>query len=109
MYQYRNHDFALSLRLFSEVNVIVHFMIGKGGISMAPGTEIRFIKLEDVIKIVGISKSSIYKAIKNGEFPAPVKPSVRSSRWIESEVQEWAATRIRASRPGTAATDVHSL
>jgi prophage regulatory protein len=63
-------------------------------------SQIRFLKLRDVLAISGKSKSSIYDAIKRNEFPAPVKLSNRSSGWVQSEVSAWAEARVKASRTG---------
>lgn len=60
--------------------------------------EIRFMRLPEVLALCGKSRSSIYAAIKKGEFPAPVKLSTRSSAWIQSEIAAWAESRVKASR-----------
>lgn len=60
--------------------------------------EIRFMRLPEVLALCGKSRSSIYAAIKKGEFPAPVKLSTRSSAWIRSEIAAWAESRVKASR-----------
>ena len=60
--------------------------------------EIQFIKIRDVIAISGLSRASIYSGIKQGKFPAQVKLSARSAAWVKSEILEWAAARVRASR-----------
>jgi prophage regulatory protein len=71
----------------------------------APSTraDVRLIRLKEVQAICGKSRSSIYDAIKKGEFPKPVKLGTRSSAWIKSEVEQWAVQRIRASRCETGA------
>lgn len=38
-----------------------------------------------------------YKLIKDGEFPKPIKLG-RSSRWLQSEVENWMQQRIAQSR-----------
>ncbi|MDO2440748.1 helix-turn-helix transcriptional regulator [Enterobacter nematophilus] len=38
-----------------------------------------------------------YKLINEGKFPNPIKLG-RSSRWKESEVEEWVQERIEQSR-----------
>lgn len=63
-----------------------------------PTAEIRFIKLPEVVALCGRSKSSIYYAIRRGEFPAPVKLSYRSVAWVRSEIMAWAEERVRISR-----------
>jgi prophage regulatory protein len=49
----------------------------------------RLIGLPEVIRTVGVCKSSIYAMIRRGEFPKPVKPRPRCSRWFEQEVVDW--------------------
>jgi prophage regulatory protein len=61
--------------------------------------DVRFIRLKEVLTICGKSRSSVYDAIKKGDFPKPVKLHGRSSAWIKSEVEQWAVECIRASRP----------
>jgi prophage regulatory protein len=41
--------------------------------------DVRFLRLKEVLAICGKSRSSVYDAIKKGEFPKPVKLSARSS------------------------------
>lgn len=61
----------------------------------ANSNEIRIIKIRDVIALTGLSRSSIYQAIKQGSFPVQVKLSARSSGWLRSEVVEWVQARPR--------------
>lgn len=60
--------------------------------------DVRFIRLKEVLAICGKSRSSVYEAIKKGEFPAPVKLRGRSSAWIRGEVLQWMQACIKASR-----------
>jgi len=61
-------------------------------------TEERFIRLCEVRRISGLSRSQIYALAKNGRFPAPIKLSTRCSAWLRSELAEWASERIATSR-----------
>ncbi|WP_343661114.1 AlpA family transcriptional regulator [Ralstonia sp.] len=54
----------------------------------------RLIRMPEVIKMVGLGKTAIYDRIKDHRFPAPIKLG-RASAWVESEVQEWIAERVR--------------
>lgn len=57
-------------------------------------------KMVDMAFIAGFTKMTdkwIYKLIKDGQFPAPVKLG-RSSRWFESEVVAWLNERVKCSR-----------
>jgi prophage regulatory protein len=60
--------------------------------------DVRFLRLKEVLVICGKSRSSVYDAIKKGDFPKPVKLSGKSSGWIKSEVEQWVVDCIRASR-----------
>jgi prophage regulatory protein len=50
---------------------------------------LKFLKLQAVMSITGMSRSSIYLAISEGRFPKQVNLGARSIAFLESEVQEW--------------------
>lgn len=50
----------------------------------------------------GLARSTIYERLKSGDFPKPVALGSRSVGWVESEIDEWIAARIAASRKGVA-------
>ncbi|EJT0553123.1 AlpA family phage regulatory protein [Vibrio vulnificus] len=50
------------------------------------------ITLLQVKNLTGLSKTSIYKLMRNECFPLNIKVGRRSSRWVESEVVEWSRT-----------------
>lgn len=55
----------------------------------------RIIRIREVMAMTGLSRSSIYAAIKQGTFPVQLKLSTRSSGWLESEIVEWREMRPR--------------
>lgn len=57
----------------------------------------RFIRRRAVENRTGLSRSTIYLMMQNGEFPKPVRIGNRAVAWLESEVDDWINTRI-ASR-----------
>lgn len=65
---------------------------------MATVPAIRFLRLKEVLAICGKSRSSIYDAIKKGEFPKPVKLGTNSSAWVNSEIDEWLQQCIAARK-----------
>lgn len=74
----------------------------------APATERRavtrqggllLVRMPEVKAICGLSRSSIYHLIQEGNFPAPFAIGGRARAWIKHEVEGWVAQRIRASRP----------
>lgn len=48
-----------------------------------------FYRLRDVIRITALSRSTVYRRIAEGRFPAPVHLGGRASGWEASELQEW--------------------
>lgn len=54
----------------------------------------RLLPLVEVENRVGLRKTAIYDAIDRDEFPKPVKLGT-TSRWVESEIDEWIDARIR--------------
>lgn len=54
----------------------------------------RFIRMPDLRKKVGLSKSQIYKLIQQDEFPEPVKLGKKVSVWVDSEVDEWMSKQV---------------
>jgi prophage regulatory protein len=53
-------------------------------------------KLKEVIKTTGLSRSSIYAYMSKGEFPKPIQLGPRAVGWIEEEVREWLQERLNA-------------
>ena len=51
-------------------------------------SEVKAIRLRQVVDQTKIGKSKIYQMIKDGEFPAPFKAGA-SSLWLQSEVNAW--------------------
>jgi len=58
----------------------------------------RLIRLPEVLRKTGYARSSLYRMIKNDEFPAPIKIGERASAWVESEIDAWIERRISSSR-----------
>lgn len=61
------------------------------------------IRLPEVIKRTGLSRSNIYLKISKGEFPSQISlgDGARSVAFIDEEISLWIAGRIKASRPDT--------
>lgn len=51
------------------------------------------LRLPQVSEIVGRKKSTIYKAIADGEFPPPKKIGKRSVGWSANAIFKWVAER----------------
>lgn len=60
-------------------------------------TEDKLVDMLFITTITGLTDKWFYKLIKDGEFPKPIKLG-RSSRWLQSEVENWLRERVKASR-----------
>lgn len=49
--------------------------------------------LSTVVAITGLSRSTIYRLAKDGDFPRPRRVSERCSRWRAKEVLAWIRSR----------------
>lgn len=58
----------------------------------------RILRLPEVIKTTGLSRSTIYSHINNKLFPKNINLGARSVGWLESEVNDWILSRIETSR-----------
>jgi predicted DNA-binding transcriptional regulator AlpA len=63
--------------------------------AIPPSGKCRFIRIHEVLVICGMSRTTLYREIKAQNFPAPVKIAARSVAWLEDEVAEWMATKVR--------------
>lgn len=49
----------------------------------------RIIRLKTVLARSGLSRSTIYRKIAEGTFPAQIKISINGAGWRESDVNRW--------------------
>ena len=53
----------------------------------------KILKIRDVVLVTGMCKTLVYRKMKEGDFPKPVRLSERSVGWREEDVDEWIRTR----------------
>ena len=49
----------------------------------------KIFRLPAVIELSGLSRSSIYRLIKLGKFPAPVRIGEAATAWLEDDLKAW--------------------
>ncbi|MGV6890302.1 helix-turn-helix transcriptional regulator [Rhodophyticola sp. SM2404] len=54
----------------------------------------RFIRRPAVENRTGLSRSTIYLLMQNGQFPKPVRIGSRAVAWPEAEVEAWLNARL---------------
>lgn len=57
----------------------------------------KILRIEQVAEQTGLSHSSLYKQIRLGLFPRPIKLTSRASGWEESAVQAWIEKKVKES------------
>ena len=57
----------------------------------------RLLRREDVEELTGISRSALYRMMRAGEFPEPIRIGPRAVRWRQSELREFLDGCPRAS------------
>ena len=51
--------------------------------------DLRSLSLTEVESLVGLRKTTIYKRIKDGQFPPPVRLSTRKVGWRVADIRAW--------------------
>ncbi len=55
--------------------------------------DIRVIPLPEVVEITTISRSTLFRMVEKGSFPAPRQIGERRVGWLSDEVQAWLLDR----------------
>ena len=59
--------------------------------------EERLLRRQEVEVKTGLTRSTIYRLMRAGEFPEPLKLGPRAVRWRATEIESWIAERPRAT------------
>ena len=59
---------------------------------VAPGDH--YFRARDVQARVGLSRTTIWRLVRVGQFPAPRRLSANAIGWLASEVEAWIASRV---------------
>jgi len=54
----------------------------------------------DVQRVTGLSKATIWRLVKEGSFPRPVRLGARAVGWRADEVVSWIDSRPRTTTEG---------
>ena len=61
------------------------------------------LRRDEVQAMTGLSVPGIYKMMRADRFPLPIKVTERAVRWHRHEIEEWLASRPRATGESRAA------
>jgi prophage regulatory protein len=55
------------------------------------------IRIKDLVKIIPISRASIWRLSKAGKFPRPIRRAARATAWKRVEIEAWLKEREAAA------------
>lgn len=55
----------------------------------------RIVRLKTVLARTSLSRSTIYRKIADGTFPAQLRISTNGAGWRESDIDRWVANPVR--------------
>ncbi|WP_425311180.1 helix-turn-helix transcriptional regulator [Leptospirillum ferriphilum] len=55
--------------------------------------KMQVLRLRELLKLSGLSKSTIYARIKEGDFPKPIRLGPRSIGWFQHDIESWLESR----------------
>jgi prophage regulatory protein len=61
----------------------------------------RFIRPSEVLRMIGVSRTTLWRMVRDGLFPAPVRITDRSRGYVLDDVEAWMRERVqRPAAPG---------
>lgn len=55
--------------------------------------EIKLYRLRELSARIGLARSAIYQAVKDGRFPKPIRVGARAVAWRHQDVESWLQSR----------------
>lgn len=59
----------------------------------AGGVAVVFLRLQAVIRVTGLSRSTLYRLIADEQFPRPVRLGPRAVAWRRTDIEAWGEAR----------------
>ena len=63
----------------------------------------RFIRPVEVLRMIGVSRTTLWRMVQAGAFPAPVRITDRSRGYVLEDVEAWMKSRTQRPSPVAAA------
>ena len=64
---------------------------------MEDNVAVMFLRVQAVIHIIGLSRSTLYRLIADESFPRPVRLGPRAVAWRRSDIDAWGEARSTAT------------
>jgi len=56
----------------------------------------RLLPMKEVMRETGLSRPTIYRRIRSGDFPRSIRLGARTVRWAERDIELWKHRKIAA-------------
>jgi len=60
---------------------------------VASDVTVLLLRLQGVVRVTGLSRSTLYRLIADGQFPRPVRLGPRAVAWRRVDIEAWSETR----------------
>jgi prophage regulatory protein len=57
----------------------------------------KFYRVNDLVPLTGLSRSTIFRLVDKGEFPKPIKLSTRIVGWEEEALLRWKEDKVSSN------------
>jgi len=57
----------------------------------------KFYRVNDLVPLTGLSRSTIYRLVDKGDFPKPIKLSARIVGWEEEALLRWKEDKVSSN------------
>jgi len=54
----------------------------------------KILRKQEVLRRIGVSASTLWRMVRDGWFPRPVRISANRVGWLEAEIDEWICLRL---------------
>jgi prophage regulatory protein len=63
-----------------------------------PRSDEKLIRFRELRQSIPLSRSTIWRKIKNNEFPQPIRIGKVAVAWLWSDIQQWIDNQVAVSR-----------
>ena len=60
----------------------------------------KILRIQDVINVTGLSRTTVWRLERRGDFPRRLILGQNSCGWVAQEIQDWIASRPRGMTSG---------
>ena len=60
-------------------------------------SEVEILRIREVVRRTALSRTTIWRQVRMGQFPSPLQLTENSIGWPSSEIEQWLADRPRVN------------